>query len=742
MAAGSRSSRLGDRGPAITIGASAADGFGLREPTGVAVEVRLESATRARPIAVDGWLVFADALDGRPAFVRETGDGVEDFVVSSASSLRYRVSLGDRVAGLRLASETLELLDAEGVPRLRMNPPYVIDAQGRRHAASLDLVGCAVDRSAALPFGRPPVPPGAHDCRLVVQWEAALAKPVLVDPSWSTTASMSVRRSGHGAAALGDDRVLVAGGNDGPLIHSSAEVFDGTSLTWASAGSMSGPRTGAGTIKLAGGRVLVAGGFGATGWPQRTAEVFEVATGWRAVASMNESRRDFAIANVGSRVLAVGHGHSAELFDIATETWSFTAKPLRHRAFGQAHAVGPDTALIYGGSTSGDTSTAELWTAGTWTDAGSTTVPGGASLTLPGNRVLVVGGQGLSTMVEMWSLGGGWKKMKALPLAIRCPTLALLPGGAVLEVGGQGPAYLSNANVFDPVAETWTAAGHLSQRRGSAVAATTSKGALIIGGESWVDDAQRALSTAELFGPFAPLGAACTAGWECASGTCADGVCCDSACDGPCESCTLEASRGTCRPIAGSAVHGACKAIGALPCGSAACDGMDGKACRKHPGTDTICRAPECRDGVAWAAGRCDGAGACASPAATPCAPYRCAGDTCGTSCTEDRDCVEGWGCDPATRRCRLSPPEPTDAGISDAALPDAAVVDASDDGGTIRYECGCRATGVGARPGVTWSLVAVTLATMARRRRRAPRGSRIAGLQARKSSCSGRADR
>lgn len=337
-------------------------------------------------------------------------------------------------------------------------------------------------------------------------------------------------------------------------------------------------------------------------------------------------------------------------------------------------------------------------------------------------------------MVEMWSPGGGWKKMKALPLAIRCPTLALLPGGAVLEVGGQGPSFLSNANVFDPIAATWTAAGHLSQRRGSAVAVTTSKGALIVGGESWVDDVQRALSTAELFGPFASLGAACTAGWECASGSCADGVCCDSACDGPCESCALEGSRGTCRPVAGSAVHGECKAIGALPCGSAACDGIDGKSCRKHPGTDTNCRAPECRDGLAWAASRCDGAGACASPVATPCAPYRCAGYTCGTSCTEDRDCVEGWACDPATLRCRLPPPEPADAGISDAGLADAGVVDAGDDGGTIRYECGCRATGVGARPEVTWSLVAATLATMARRRQAALRRSGSARLRARSS--------
>jgi MYXO-CTERM domain-containing protein len=144
----------------------------------------------------------------------------------------------------------------------------------------------------------------------------------------------------------------------------------------------------------------------------------------------------------------------------------------------------------------------------------------------------------------------------------------------------------------------------------------------------------------------------------CASGNCVDGVCCASAsCTGPCKSCSVSGSEGTCvLATAGTQVPGSCssgqacdgagncKASNGQTCSSAstcasgfcvdgvccdsACDGtcvscnQSGLAgtCRPYPaGSDP---QKECGQGSGICKAGCDGVGACALP------PY---GTTCGT---------------------------------------------------------------------------------------------------------------
>ena len=81
-----------------------------------------------------------------------------------------------RVAGFRLVSNTLKFLDEGGNPRLRVAPPYVVDASVR------------------------------------VAWKVAVY-PAMVDPSWTATGSMANVRSYHTATLLPSGKVLVAGGN-------------------------------------------------------------------------------------------------------------------------------------------------------------------------------------------------------------------------------------------------------------------------------------------------------------------------------------------------------------------------------------------------------------------------------------------------------------------------------------------------------------------------------------------------
>ena len=154
-------------------------------------------------------------------------------------------------------------------------------------------------------------------------------------------------------------------------------------------------------------------------------------------------------------------------------------------------------------------------------------------------------------------------------------------------------------------------------------------------------------------------GEGCTAAFasSCASGNCVEGVCCESAsCTGPCKSCNVSGSEGTCvlakagTEVAGSCTNGQacdgsgnCKSSNGQPCSAAAtcasgfcadgvccnnaCNGtcascnLAGQAgkCSPYPaGSDP---QSECGKGTGVCKSTCDGVGSCAYPQmAVPCA--------------------------------------------------------------------------------------------------------------------------
>ena len=73
------------------------------------------------------------------------------------------------------------------------------------------------------------------------------------------------------------------------------------------------------------------------------------------------------------------------------------------------------------------------------------------------------------------------------------------------------------------------------------------------------------------------------AGSDCASGICAQGACCQTACTGPCMSCALTGTAGTCSTVpAGSDPLGQCADQGAPTCGTdGTCDGAGGCRCTR-----------------------------------------------------------------------------------------------------------------------------------------------------------------
>ena len=129
------------------------------------VRFALRGAKASSPATIgDGYVVYPGALDGADVVHAVTPAGTEDYVAFDApparEELTYDVDVSS-VAGLRRIGNVLEFMDAEGTPVLRMMPPYAVGADGTRRDAELDVQGCAVDTSTALPWGRTPVAPGA-----------------------------------------------------------------------------------------------------------------------------------------------------------------------------------------------------------------------------------------------------------------------------------------------------------------------------------------------------------------------------------------------------------------------------------------------------------------------------------------------------------------------------------------------------------------------------------------------------
>jgi hypothetical protein len=153
-----------------------------------------------------------------------------------------------------------------------------------------------------------------------------------------------------------------------------------------------------------------------------------------------------------------------------------------------------------------------------------------------------------------------------------------------------------------------------------------------------------------------PLGAACGADGDCASGHCTDGVCCDSGACTSCRACNVTGKAGTCQPVAAGAAdpRAACVAQAAATCGrNGACDGSGG--CQLQL-AGTVCSPAVCNGNSAVPASLCDGSGVCMPPTGggNGCGLYACENGMCVTACSSDADCVAPATCAGAV--CRKKP--------------------------------------------------------------------------------------
>ena len=119
---------------------------------------------------------------------------------------------------VRQLDGVVEVLDGQGNARLRLEPPFVVDARGERHEAGVSLDGSRLNVS---------LPASLHHY------------PALLDPGWVTTGKMVSVHYSHTLTTLSNGKVMACGGR-GPngFTHDKCELYDPPTGTWTATGSM------------------------------------------------------------------------------------------------------------------------------------------------------------------------------------------------------------------------------------------------------------------------------------------------------------------------------------------------------------------------------------------------------------------------------------------------------------------------------------------------------------------------
>lgn len=277
---------------------------------------------------------------------------------------------------------------------------------------------------------------------------------LIVSPNntWSAAPDMQSARSHHSATLLPNGKVFVVGSGN---FNASSEIFDPVANGWAPAASRPSSLAQSTATLLGSGKVLVAGGTLVGGDPSGI----------------------------------------VELYDPATDTWSSVAGLSVGRVGHTAVLLASGKVLVSGGSVTGGVSaSAEIYdpVANSWSPAANMTVQriGHTATLLANNKVLVAGGSAaLYSLAELydpstdtWSSAGNL----AVP-RVYGSTASLLPNGKVLIAGGvtgtQTNRYeINDAELYDPVANTWSTAAPMAASRSSHTATVLSNGIVLVTG--------------------------------------------------------------------------------------------------------------------------------------------------------------------------------------------------------------------------------------------------------------------
>ena len=349
--------------------------------------------------------------------------------------------------------------------------------------------------------------------------EVVLPTPmVLIDtPTPLPTNSMSFARGTHTATLLNDGRLLIAGGDDGSgrleAITDTAELYDPSTGRWEPAEVLGRQRTQHAALLLNDGRVLLVGGAGVlqAGIQEQQLErplietdLFDPASETWSFSGDISTPRDHIAATMLSdgSVLVVGGNDgkgtdtsvlaSGEVFDPATGQWSAAGSMSQPRQGHSLVALDSGTALVAGGDAGDDPfQSVEIYdpSSGTWSNTADMADARErfAAIVLQDGKVLVVGGGGTDghlASAELYDPGAGaWSSAAEMSTPRLKPAVVVLQDGKVLVVGGLGAGqFLGSAEIYDPATDSWSDAGSMETGRGFHAATLIDDGRVIVTG--------------------------------------------------------------------------------------------------------------------------------------------------------------------------------------------------------------------------------------------------------------------
>lgn len=290
----------------------------------------------------------------------------------------------------------------------------------------------------------------------------------------------------------------------------------GTSIA---TGSLSTARSEHTATLLPNGKVLVTGGYGADGSAIPNSELYDSAAGiWAVTGSLSAARYGHTATLLpNGKVLVTGGlragslASSSELYDPAIGTWT-VAGTMGTARFAHAASLLQNGKVLVSGGLPLPTSS-ELFdpASGTWTPTG---VLGGdgrnqhTATLLQNGKVLVSGGLGAGgalTNTELYdAVAGSWSVMGMLTTARSTHTANMLPNGKVLVTGGAGPGVgvvgtLASSELYEPAAGTWIETGALSTTRFAQTATLLPNGKVLVTGGYGTSY----LASSELYDPAA-----------------------------------------------------------------------------------------------------------------------------------------------------------------------------------------------------------------------------------------------
>lgn len=305
---------------------------------------------------------------------------------------------------------------------------------------------------------------------------------------------------------LPDGKVLLAMGGDSTDQKETAELYDPTTGTFSPTGSLLEPRTDTSHVLMENGKVLVAGGASGSGSiTYDRSEIYDPATGQFTLSGPLESAR-FEAATVllpNGKVLVVGGQSSnypypkyssAELFDPATGTFSYTGSMSGIR-INPAIALLPNgKVLVAGGRTSNDSSDPPLGTAEIYDPATGAFSPTGSmpadlagsefARSLPGGKVLVLGRTN-GTAALYNPANGTFTQTGTMVKPGFVENATVMSDGRVLIIGASNYSSSSSVEWYDPASGTFKSETHqsgMSKRRGDPAVALLDDGNVLVAG--------------------------------------------------------------------------------------------------------------------------------------------------------------------------------------------------------------------------------------------------------------------